>query len=43
MALRHLEPEGRLVIADLSFPDEAALRAFASVGELWKRSTMAGG
>jgi ubiquinone/menaquinone biosynthesis C-methylase UbiE len=37
MALRHLEPEGRLVIADLSFPDEAARRAFAlSVGDLWE-------
>lgn len=37
MALRHLEPAGRLVIADLSFPDEAALRAFAlSVGDLWE-------
>jgi putative AdoMet-dependent methyltransferase len=37
IAHRHLEPAGRLVIADLSFPDEEAQRAFAlSVGDLWE-------
>lgn len=37
IVLRRLEPAGQLLIADLSFPDEAALRAFAlSVGDLWE-------
>jgi putative AdoMet-dependent methyltransferase len=37
LALGHLTPGGRLVIADISFPDEPAMRAFAaSVGELWE-------
>ena len=36
MELRHLEPAGKLIIADLSFPDEESMRAFAlSVGDLW--------
>jgi putative AdoMet-dependent methyltransferase len=33
----HLEPGGRLVIADISFPTTRALRDFAtSVGDLWE-------
>jgi putative AdoMet-dependent methyltransferase len=33
----HLNPGGRLVIADLSFPDLAAMRAFAAVtADLWE-------
>jgi putative AdoMet-dependent methyltransferase len=37
LALQHLAPAGKLILADLSFPDGARLRAFArSVGEQWE-------
>lgn len=37
LAGAHLEPAGRLVIADLSFPDKPAMESFArSVGDLWE-------
>lgn len=35
---RHLVPGGKLVIADISFPDQAAMEAFArSVGDVWEQ------
>ncbi len=37
LATRHLKADGKLVVADLSFPNEAGMKAFArSVGELWE-------
>jgi putative AdoMet-dependent methyltransferase len=34
----HLESQGKLVIADISFPDRAAMAAFArSVGDAWEQ------
>jgi putative AdoMet-dependent methyltransferase len=34
----HLTPGGTLIVADLSFPDDKAMAAFAqSVGELWEQ------
>jgi putative AdoMet-dependent methyltransferase len=34
---KHLAPSGKLVVADLSFPDSEAMNRFAeSVGELWE-------
>jgi putative AdoMet-dependent methyltransferase len=37
LVLTHLSPGGKLVCADLSFPNEEAMQAFAeSVGELWE-------
>ena len=37
LTTQRLLPAGRLVIADISFPDRAAMEAFASsIGELWE-------
>ena len=33
----HLRPDGKLIIADISFPNGPNMRAFAaSIGELWE-------
>lgn len=38
LAVQHLMPEGKLIIADLSFPDVEAMRGFAqSVGDRWEQ------
>jgi putative AdoMet-dependent methyltransferase len=37
LVTKHLTPGGKLVIADLSFPNEKAMRDFAkSIGDLWE-------